>query len=206
MPGLLFETAGVTPPQFIRLCSDTFVTYNLGDFLFGIWTRGNPVDWYWACMQHAEESDHEVAFIGIDCKSAFPSDIYKLSVLTKMSHEPNGRNGMEQAHFGALVDTFALSVRAYNYEDYELSRIAQVCSLGPDPTESHKQCQGLYSRALTMNPVVFKKYMLNMGHYELCAHNSVPNNNTFIRFMAHMCYLYAQTKPTGTIRSLFGLY
>lgn len=197
MSSILFEsTRKILPTDFHYLPSQ-YKLYPVSSYLTGMYVEGKPSDWYWWGMRVAEESNHEISFLGVNILSDYPSDPYHLNILTSMSHVPRNRGQVEARFFEELTDIFLQAIRAYKYSDIEIDRIAKVCSLGDDPDESYTYCRMLFYECLVKDYTVTKHSILYNPHYEWVSHCGIPNNNTFVRFMAHMCYLYQQAKPTG---------
>ena len=102
---------------------------------------------------------------------------------------------MQSQDFEFLVNKFLEAIRAFKYPDDFISDAAKACSLGEDPYESYKYCRMLFYEALVKDISEAKKYLFNTPHPECCSSSKCPNRNTYIRFMAHMCYLAQCEQP-----------
>lgn len=207
MPGLLFETANVPVPVEFFLGDKQVRLEPLGGQLLALYVKGNPTDWYWWGMDYAEHSLGRMSFIGIDSEHAYPCDTYNLEQLSSISHVPTFWSTYETHYMKRLCGLFSDAIRAYEYSDIEVDRIAKVSVLGEDPDYSVNACCGKYQRCLRLSKREFLDDMLSGFHWDLKAHNSISNNFTFVRFMAHFCYLHSSQKPAGIgtiITRLFG--
>lgn len=195
MPGLLFESNTEILMERVTLGGAAHNLYQLSPHLYGMWTKGRASTLYWEGMRYAEESNNSVAFIGVDCKSAFPTDIYHLSVLTGQQEV---QTGIFLHYFERLVHVFFQAARQINFTTEELGRMANVCCLGQDTAMSREHSCSMYLKARELSEPEFKQQLqcMNMHDYR-------ERNNTRIRFMAHICYLHTQTKPDGLFEKLF---
>lgn len=196
MPSVLFESTHPLSLGDFPIPPARIEVRNLSEYLTGMRADGDPATWYWWGMEVAERSDNQIALIGVNERLDTPFDTYNLELLSSMSDWPARRTREQQMAYEKLVDSFLTAANVWKFDTDEVDRISKACVLGSNPSESHLSCRALYFESrIKDRSTLFYRYT-KLPHPELTGMGGIPNDNTGVRFMAHICYMAQVRVPS----------
>ena len=200
---LLFESVGTCSDiELLPASGHQPFLVPVAEKLACIVVDGDPVAWYNYGMDVAEASAHKTSFIGVNLMSHVPSDPYNLNLLSSMSANPERRTESQSTEYKVLLNIFQSAVNKWDWTVDQVERMCNVCVLGPDTNESAKNCAQMFFQCRSNEAHGMRNSLLNLPHPELCSSDAIPNCNTFIRLMAHMCFLYQWAEVKGPIGAI----